>query len=357
MTQLHAVLLAGGSGTRLWPLSTREHPKQFMTIGNGPSLLQATWNRLDGLVPPENRWVVCGESHATQVRQQLPDLPATRILTEPQAKNTAAAIGLAALRLRAEAPDAVMAVLPADHFIPETEAPVFRRSLDAAFRVAAEREVLVTFGIRPSAPATGYGYLEKGAEESPGCFRVRAFHEKPDLPTAQKYAAHPDFFWNSGMFVWKAEVFLSELKKYLPKTALSLESLAPFFERENYAPKAVEAFSGLESVSVDYAVMEKSERVCMIPAAFSWDDVGSLGSLAAAGEGDSRGNHFLGDVISLDSEGNLVLGRSKTVVLLGVKDLLVMEGEKAILIAPRDWDQDVRRLVEFLKKSGREYLL
>lgn len=354
---LHAVILAGGSGTRLWPLSTRDKPKQFLSVGPGGSLLQRTYDRLAGLVPPESVWVVCGRHHVAQVREQLPRVPVGQILAEPTAKNTAAAIGLAAVHLRHRDEAAVMAVLPADHFIPEKDGPAFRRDLSAAAAAAQGRSLLVTLGIKPAGPSTGYGYLEKDASGADAVAPVKAFHEKPGLETARRYAADPRFFWNSGMFVWKAAVFLEEMAAHLPKTAAALERLVPALGTGDWETPAAEIFSGLENISVDFAVMEKSDRVAMVEASFAWDDVGSLISLAALNEEDSRGNRISGAVIPLDAEGNLVLSRGKIIALLGVKDLLIVEGEKAILIAAKDRDQEVKRLVEHLKEAGRDDLL
>ncbi len=357
---LHAVILAGGSGTRLWPLSTRDHPKQFLSVGGGASLLQQTWARLASWVPETNGWVVCGQGHVAGVRQHLPRLPPSQILAEPEAKNTAAAIALAALHLLSRDPAAIMAVLPADHYIPEADWPAFRENLEAAAALAEGKRMLLTLGIKPNEAATGYGYIERGegvGGDSAKAFRVRAFHEKPDPATARRYAADPNFFWNSGMFIWKAGVFLEELQKHRPKTFEALESLRPFLGKSEYPRKAAEIFSSIENISVDYAVMERSEQVAVIPAAFGWDDVGALTSLIAMTETDARGNSLQGEVISHDASGNLVLGKSKPIALLGVKDLMVIEGEKAILIAPKDRVQEVRAMVQFLKDTGREDLL
>ena len=212
---LHAVILAGGSGTRLWPLSTKKTPKQFLRIGSERSLIQGTADRLRGLVPAERLWVVGGKNHERGLSEHLAEIPKDQILIEPQAKNTAAAIALAAVQLRARDPRALMAVLPADHSIPERDWLVFRSDLALGARLAQEKSVLVTLGLKPRDPATGYGYIEKG-EALAGenhCFRVRSFREKPDVARAQEYFSSGNFFWNSGMFLWSADTYLSELTK------------------------------------------------------------------------------------------------------------------------------------------------
>jgi len=354
---LHAVILAGGSGTRLWPLSTRQKPKQFLSVGGGDSLIRQTWVRIAAWLDARRGWVVCGRDHASLVREHLPEFPAAQILAEPEAKNTAAAIALAALCLSARDPEAVMAVLPADHFIPPSDWAKYSEDLRLASELAVKEQALVTLGIRPTEAATGYGYIERGEAAGSGGFRVKAFHEKPDAKTASHYLGSPSFFWNSGMFVWRAATFLEELKRGLPETHRAIESLRGHLGSAGFERRAAEVFARLENISVDYGVLERSERVAMIPARFAWDDVGALTSLKAMAGGDARDNFFQGAVYPIDASGNMVISHSKPIALLGVMDLMVIEGEKAILILPKQRAQEVRDVVRVLKDAGRDDLL
>ncbi|MFO1464772.1 MAG: sugar phosphate nucleotidyltransferase [bacterium] len=357
---LHAVLLAGGSGTRLWPLSTQRRPKQFLPLAGEQSLLQKTAARLVPLVPAQRLWVVCGGTHSPAVLAQLPDMPAAHCLVEPMARNTLAAIALAAIQLRAVDPEAVMAVLPADHFIPEADWPKLHADLVLAAEVARREPALVTLGIRPTEPATGFGYLERGERfeaEGREYFSVRAFHEKPEAKVAENYLRSGSYFWNSGMFVWRAQVFLEELARLRPETARAFEALALRLSDPNYPRAVQEVFAGLESVSVDYGVMEGAAQVRMVPATFGWDDVGALDSFEKILPGDAQGNHTQGQSYILDGSGNLVLASGRAVALVGVQDLIVVETAEAVLVLPKNRAQEVKRMVEQLKKTGREDLL
>lgn len=357
---LHAILLAGGSGTRLWPLSTRRQPKQFMRLGGGDSLLQQTASRLGPQVPPGRLWVVCGESHAGIVVAQLDEMPASHCLVEPMAKNTLPAIALAAIQLRAADPEAVMAVLPADHFIPEPDWPRLHQNIALAAAVARREKALVTLGIVPTAAATGFGYLERGErfeEEDGEYFTVRAFHEKPDAETATRYHSDGAYFWNSGMFVWEAQTLMDELARQHPKIANAFEALALRLSDPGFPKLAREVFAELPNLSVDYGIMEQAAQVRMVPAAFGWDDVGSLDSFEKILPGDAQGNHTQGTSFILEGQGNLVLAESRPVALVGVQDLIVVETSEAVLVLPKDKAQDVKKMVEWLKNKGREDLL
>ncbi|MCC7345516.1 MAG: mannose-1-phosphate guanylyltransferase [Deltaproteobacteria bacterium] len=358
--RLAAVLLAGGSGTRLWPLSTQRQPKQFLALGGERSLLQQSADRIIALAPPERLWVVCGEIHAAAAAAQLKEMPDDQVLVEPAAKNTLAAIALAAIHLRAKDPESVMAVLPADHFIPQADWPKLRADLSLAAAVARREKALVTLGIRPTEPATGFGYLERGEAFREGeseYFEVKAFHEKPDAETARRYLESGGCFWNSGMFVWEPQVFLEELARLRPETARAFEALALRLSDAAYPRLLAEVFAGLESVSVDYGVMERAAKVRMIPASFAWDDVGALSSLENILPGDARGNHTQGPSYILDGSGNLVLAERRAVALVGMDGVIVVETPNAVLVLPKDRAQDVKKLVEHLKTIGREDLL
>lgn len=356
----HAVLLAGGSGTRLWPLSTRRLPKQFLQLGESGSLLQQTAARLKGIAPADRLWVVCGESHAAAAASQLSEIPFSNLLVEPMARNTLAAIALAALHLRARDAEAVMGVFPADHFIPAGDQTKFQRDLKLAIAVAREDKALVTFGIPPTSPATGFGYLERGEahrKESGEYFEVKAFHEKPKAEVAESYLKKGGYDWNSGMFVWEVSTFFEELQRAQPKIAEAFETLALHLSEAGFKRRVLELFEALPDLSVDYGLMEKAAKVRLVPASFAWDDVGSLSSFEKILPSDAAANHTEGPAYIVEGKGNLVMARSKPVVLLGMENCIVVETEDAVLVLPKDRDQEVKKVIEGLKGFQREDLL
>lgn len=348
---MKAVILAGGSGTRLWPLSTPDFPKQFLAIGSQRSLLSQTADRLLPLIESKEIWVVCGRNHRNAVLEHLPAVPPGQVLAEPEGRNTAAAIALAAVHLRAENSEAVMAVLPADHAIPEADWPKFRKDLEWAAEIAAKDNVLVTLGILPSEASTAYGYIKRGEDLKTGGYRVQGFFEKPDLKTAESYLKQGGVYWNSGMFVWPARVFMEELAAHLPITAAAMEELASHLGSADYAQRARQSFESLEGISVDYAIMEKSTRVRMIPAQFKWSDVGNLTSLADLIPRDLAGNSSEGKVLFLDSRQNIAISKTRPVAVVGVDDLIVIDAPEGVLVIPKAKAQEVRRVVEALKKQ------
>lgn len=357
---LHGVLLAGGSGTRLWPLSIRSKPKQFLSIGAEGSLISQTAGRLKGLIPQENLWVVCGKKHAESIPLHLKEISVEQILVEPEAKNTAPAIALAALQIGARDPEAVMMVLPADHLILKEDIPAFVENLSTAAQIAGQKKALVTLGIPPSHPATGFGYMERGVEhqmEGRSYYNVRAFHEKPDGNTAQQYLEQGGFYWNSGMFIWEAQTFLKEMRLLQPEMYAQLEILTPKLSSPDYPEVLAGVFRVIENISVDYAIMEKAKEVYMVPADFSWDDVGDLTTFTKVLSPDDSGNRVQGQVFTLDAKGNLVLAETKPIALIGVENLIVVETKGAVLVLPKERAQDVKKMVEKLKGLDREDLL
>ncbi|HKX12319.1 MAG TPA: mannose-1-phosphate guanylyltransferase, partial [bacterium] len=345
--QFHAVLLAGGSGTRLWPLSTRRLPKQFLKIGEAGSLLQQTATRFGPLAPAERLYVVCGENHADAAENQLSQLPPTNIIVEPMARNTLPAIALAALHLRARDPDAVMGVFPADHFIPPADLAKFLSDVKVAIAIAREDKALVTFGIPPTVPSTGFGYLERGTAHEKGgraYFEVRAFHEKPKAEVAEAYLKQGGYDWNSGMFVWEVSTFFEELHRAQPKIAAAFEALAIHGSEPAFSKRVAEVFETLPDLSVDYGLMEKAEKVRMVPVSFGWDDVGSLSSFEKILPSDAAANHTEGPAYVFEGRGNLVMAQSRPVVLLGMKNCIVVETADAVLVLPKERDQEVKKV-------------
>ncbi len=357
---LHAVILAGGSGTRLWPLSTKSKPKQFLSVGANESLLKQTVSRLEGLVSLENIWVVCGGGHAVQVKQELPDIKEDQILVEPEAKNTAPAIALAATHIISRDPKSIMMVLPADHLIYAKDSKRFSEDLLLASHIAKANHALITLGIQPDHPSTGFGYIERNQEHSyqgTPYYQVKAFHEKPELQMARQFLIQGNFYWNSGMFVWEAAVFLQELSKLQGAMAALFSNLQKTLGQKSYHESLKKVFQKVENISVDYAVMEHAENVLVVPARFGWDDIGNLGAFSKVLPSDSQDNHVEGKVWAIDSNGNLVISSTKPVALVGVKDMIVIEGDGAILILPKEKAQDVKKIVEWLKdKKETEYL-
>jgi mannose-1-phosphate guanylyltransferase len=364
--QVHAVILAGGRGTRFWPRSRTRTPKQLLNIVGKDTMLHQTVVRLKPLISAERMWTVTNAEQAAAVRKQLPAAARKRVLIEPTGRNTAAAIGLAAIHLRyAARGDALMAVLPADHYIEQQQK--FREVVNVALDVARELGRMVVVGIPPTRPDTGFGYVERmgdpiAAKGFP-VFTVRRFTEKPELKLAQEYVASGNYQWNAGMFFWRVSTFLENLQTFLPKTHAALEKLAEFIGTRNYESRLRAIYPKLENISVDYAVLEPAtrvggpQRVFVIPADVGWSDIGSWAAvyqLLAKNDGE---NVFAADGLTLDAEGNFLWSPSKFVAAIGVRDLVVVETPDALLICPRDRAQDVAKIVKRLEDQHRKGLL
>jgi mannose-1-phosphate guanylyltransferase len=362
---VHAVILAGGRGTRFWPRSRTRTPKQLLNIVGADTMLQQTVARLKPLIPAERIWTVTNAEQAAAVRKQVP-AARKRVLTEPVGRNTAVAIGLAAIHVRhAARGDALMAVLPADHYIEQPQK--YREIVNAALEVARELGRMVVLGIPPTRPETGFGYIEKSGEpiEAKGfpVFAVRRFTEKPELRLAQEYIASGNYHWNAGMFFWRVSTFLENLKSFLPKTHAALENLSEFIGTRKYEGKLRAIYSKLESISVDYAVLEPAtrtdgpQRVSVIPAEVGWSDIGSWAAVYELLAKKSGKNVIAGDGHTLDAEGNFLWSPSKFVAAIGVRDLVVVETPDALLICPRDRAQNVGKIVKWLEEQRRKDLL
>jgi mannose-1-phosphate guanylyltransferase len=360
--KLYPVIMAGGSGTRFWPLSRKERPKQFLALVGGEPLLAATVGRLPPLAKAERTYVVCGPVHAKSVRKMLPKLPAENVVVEPCARNTAPCVGLAALHIARRDPKGVMAMLPADHHISKPKA--FREALAAAAAVAAQGSI-VTIGIRPSRPDTGYGYLKLGARmaasgSKPGLepYKVARFVEKPDAATAERYLADGSYLWNAGIFLFRADVILAEIKRAMPDLGKQLDVIGAALGTAREERTLKKVFPTCPSISIDYGVMEKSDKIAVIPADFGWSDVGSFDALSDVREGDAQGNVTEGEALVLGGRGNVVLAHpGRPLVLIGLEDVIAVDAGDAVLVCHRDKAQDVRKAVDELKKRGREELL
>ncbi len=377
MNNVHAVILAGGSGSRLWPLSRQHLPKQFLVLDGEASLLQTTIDRLSPTINAKNVLIVTQEAHAKGEAYHA--LLPYRALYEPAGRNTAPAIALAASYLMAERGDPVMVVLPADHIIKDDAR--FRAHLDIAIQ-AAESGKLVTFGIQPTRPDTGFGYIKTkvpSAEErvlsaecrvpsahrassstqhsAPGTqhciYEVERFTEKPDLPTAERFLKEGGYYWNSGMFVWRASVILAEIQRYLPEVHRVAQTiLAESREGKSFQRAVAEHFAAMPSISIDYGVLEKSDRVSLIPCDIGWSDVGSWQAVHEISPKDENGNALQGNVIAVDCKNSLIRAEKRLVAAIGVEDLCVIETADAVLISKSDQTQRVREVVDALHVKG-----
>jgi mannose-1-phosphate guanylyltransferase len=348
--------MAGGSGTRFWPLSRAAKPKQFLPLTSSRPLIAETLRRLQGLAPTKNVRVVCGVTHASQVRKALPALPKNNIVVEPMARNTAPAIALATMRVMQVNAEGIVVVLPSDQHV--ADVPAFRASMSEAIR-AARDGAIVTLGITPTRAETGYGYIRVGAAIDVGrsARSVAAFVEKPDLATAQKYLTSGDFLWNAGIFVFRADVMYAAFSTYMPDlfSALVKMQKAP---RSRAASVIKREFMKMPSTSIDYGIAERASKMVVVPSSCGWSDVGSFNALPEVRPTDANGNVVAGkQTLVIDSKGCVVLGEGKRVVaVVGLTDVVVIETADSVLVLPKAKSQDVRKVVEALKAKKSKLL-
>ncbi len=351
----YAVIMAGGGGTRLWPLSTREHPKQMLKIAGERTMFQRTVDRLAGLISPSHILVVSTAEQAEQLQAQSEQIPVENYLIEPMPKGTASVVGFAASWLQHIDPDAVMVVLPADHFIENTA--LFQTLLTNAYHTAQENH-LVTMGIHPLFPSTGMGYLEQGKriEKSFHLFEVEKFHEKPNKETAEAYLKTGKFWWNSGMFIWRCNRILEEISLWLPDLSEKLDIINGVFGKKDFDSVMPEVWKTIEPATVDYGILEKAADVVFLPAEnLQWNDIGSWESIFDVIPADENRNISMNcQMLAVDSEGSLACSDSlgKLIVLVGMKDMVVVETDQAVMVCPRAETQRVREIVELLKKKN-----
>jgi mannose-1-phosphate guanylyltransferase len=358
---LHAVIMAGGAGTRFWPESRALRPKQLLSLVGERTMIQSTVDRLAGLIPPERVLIVTNARLVAAIGEQLPELPAGSILGEPCKRDTAPCIGLAAFEVSRHDPDAIMAVMPADHVIrPE---PLFRQWLEFAENlVKRESNLIVTFGIKPTYPAESFGYIERGEPVGKPAamqmFAVKQFREKPKAELAKQYVASGDFYWNSGIFVWRARTILDALERHEPEMYAHLKRIADSRDRADYAAVLDREFSAIRGISIDYAVMERAEDVVVIEAPFEWDDVGSWQAIGRLSAADKAGNVIHGKHLGIDTKGSIVrTSDDHLVVTLGLKDCIVVHTPDATLVANKHDEESIRQLVKMIDERGwQQYL-
>lgn len=361
---LHAVIMAGGSGTRFWPESRHLRPKQLLNLVGERTMIQSTVDRLGELIPADRVLIVTGKRLVPQIAQQLPELPASSIVGEPCKRDTAPCIGLAALQVSRDDPDAIMVVMPSDHVI--SPDAMFQQSLQwAADLVAAAPGRIATFGIRPTYPAESFGYIERGAplpnkHDPPiaSAYEVKQFREKPKVDVARQYLAAGTFYWNAGIFAWKASTILAALEKYQPEMYARLKTIAAAFGTPQYETVLEREFAAIKPISIDFAVMEHADEIVVIEAPFSWDDVGSWQSIARLRGGDSEGNTISGRHLGFKTTGSIVRSTDDHLVAtLGVSDCIVVHTPDATLVANKHDEEAIRQLVKLLEERGwKEYL-
>ena len=350
---IYAVIMAGGKGTRLWPQSRENMPKQLWKFSGQKSLLQTTIERVAPIIPAERALILTVGNIYQEICCQLPEIPPRNVVVEPVGRSTAPCVGLAALFI--DDPDACMVILPSDHVISNTEE--FLRKVRLAVDMAADGEHLVTFGIQPTGPETGFGYIQRGQQAREGVYDVRKFTEKPDLATARRFVDSGEYYWNSGMFIWKKSTLMTMIERYLPDLHKGLMTIQPAIGTPDEARIIAEVFEDLASVSIDYGIMEKAETTYVVPVDFGWNDVGSWAALPEVWGADDRDNTLKGKIMALESQRNIVYADHGLVSLIGVEDLIVVKVKDTVLVCHKEQAQQVKDMVELLEQKGMsEYL-
>lgn len=350
-TNNHLVIMAGGVGSRFWPMSTEETPKQFIDVlGAGRTLLQMTRDRFKGICPAENIWVVTNKRYAELVRQQLPDIPVDNILLEPCRRNTAPCIAYVSWRIKKQAPQANIVVTPSDHVV--TDVIEFQRVVSQCLKFTKETDSIVTLGMKPSRPETGYGYIQADLStnslRNKEIFRVDQFREKPDLATAQRYVQENNFFWNAGIFIWRVETIVNALRMYAPRINRIFERLQDKMGTLEEQQIIDEVYPDCDNISIDYAVMEKAEEIFVCPADFGWSDLGTWGALRLQSQRDMYGNALIGDNIKVYESHNCMVHvtQGRKTVIQGLDGYIVAEHDGKLLICKLSEEQRIKQFSE-----------
>ena len=343
-----AVIMAGGIGSRFWPRSRGKSPKQLLKIFDERTMIQNTVDRLQGFVPYQNIFVVTNKLQKEEIRKQLPEIPNENILEEPFGRNTAAAIGLASVLIQMIDPKAIIVVLPADHIIREKD--IFQATLQKAVNFAHKKSGLVTIGIPPTRPETGYGYIQIDENElEENIFKVLTFAEKPNYETALSFVSSGDFLWNSGMFVWKAETILNEITLHMPELAIALKKISFVSGNPRFEKVLFEEYGQLRSISIDYGIMEKSHKVFLIKGKFTWSDVGSWEEVYQLSKKDKNDNSIIGHVYTDKTSDSYIYSPGKFTAVIGLDNVIVINTDDALLVCKRENAQEVKKVVDYIK--------
>ena len=351
----HAVIMAGGAGVRLWPLSRKDRPKQLLRLFSGKSLLRESYERVSAMLPPERINVITGQTHLPGVAAELPELPADNLMGEPRGRDTANAVALAAAVLGRRDPEAVIGTFTADHIITPLER--FRAAVEKAYQTAEQQpDALVTMGISPSRPDHNYGYVQRGESVGEGVYRVRRFTEKPDVATAKRYLESGEFYWNSGMFVWRASTILDQLERHLPASREAARRIAAVWQTAERQRELESLYPTLEKISIDFAVMERAEKVLVVEMDCAWIDVGSWPAVEAVLGADDAGNVSAADrVIHHGSRGNIVVSEEPHLIAtIGVDDLVIIHSPDATLVCKKGEVQSIKEVVERVRQGHGE---
>lgn len=351
MEKIKIVIMAGGVGERFWPKSRKKLPKQFLNLAGKNSMIQDTVNRLLPIVAMEDIYIATGEIYIDLVREHLPQLPISNIITEPCGKNTAACIGLVAKHIEKENPNAIMVVLPADHVIQNEE--VFRKTIIEGVEIASENNNIITIGIVPLSPEVGYGYIKASNEINlKNAKKVDRFVEKPNKGKAEMYIKDGNYLWNSGMFIWSVKTFLGNMTKHMPKHNEILSKISAYIGSEEYESVLKENYQLLDSTSVDYGILEHAENIYVLPSEFGWDDVGSWNSIERLNEKDEFGNVQKGEILTLLSQNCTIEANDKLIVAIGLDNLVIVDTNDALLICNKDYTNNIKDVITELKKQN-----
>jgi mannose-1-phosphate guanylyltransferase len=348
--------MAGGVGSRFWPRSTRTNPKQLLKIFGENTMIQDTVSRLKGLVSNENIFIITNKLQSMKIKEQLPQLPEENVVAEPFGKNTAPCIGLASVLIKRRDPDSVMVILPADHLIKDDEE--FRNTIISAADFANRSGGLVTFGIMPDRPETGYGYIQFKEElVEDNVHEVNTFAEKPNLDTAKRFVSSGDFLWNSGMFIWRTDVILKAISDFMPELYRGLLQIEQACDTDAYEETLSTVYGRLTKISIDYGIMEKANNVFVIPCDFGWSDVGGWETVYQLSPKDEFGNVASGDVYLYDTKNSYVYSERDFTAVIGIEDAIIINNNNTLLVCKRENSQDVKQVVDYLKMNGKKELL
>ena len=354
--KVYGVIMAGGGGTRFWPLSRQNEPKQLLNLSGKDLMINETIDRISAVIPRKDIFIVTNVSQTEKMKEAVSGrIEDSHILSEPSARNTAACIGYAAMEIIKKYGDGVMCIFPADHFIKNNIK--FAKTLEEAILVAADSDELITIGITPTFPSTGYGYIRYDRASDALAKRVLEFKEKPDINTAKAYIENGEYVWNSGMFVWKASTILKNFKVYLPDIYEMLISIGEKMSTDEESEALQSIYPAIRSISIDYGIMEKSENVLVIPGDFGWNDVGSYDSLDVLHEKDKYGNIIVGDFAGIDTKDSIIYSKEKLVATIGVDNIIIVETPDTLLVCDRSRAQDIKEMVDYLKTTGKEKYL